>query len=102
MAGQVGKVLGNQIVKTVKFYTHKIDCNCHGASQSPGQREAMGVCVFRMQVRPECDTWHFLEARGNEVIRIPTRAKGINVGEKWQVEGETTEAGFKQVFLFGF
>lgn len=40
--GQVGKVLGNQIVRTVKFYTARIDCNCHGASQSPGQKEAMG------------------------------------------------------------
>ena len=55
---QAGKTQGNQIVRRLKFRgssefqipTPEVDFNCPGATQIQGQRkEAMGVCVFRIQ-----------------------------------------------------
>lgn len=65
MAWQAGKAQGNQIVRTLESHTPEIDSSCLRAVQSSGLEEvAMGDYVFRIQLRPECDTWHYLEAGG--------------------------------------
>lgn len=52
--GQAGKVQGNQIVRTLQSQTPHIDANCHGGRLVPRtDKEAVGACVFRLQVRSE-------------------------------------------------
>lgn len=58
------KVTGNQIVRPLKFHTPEIDSICLEGRPEPRAGEGgMGDCAFRIQVS-QCDTWHYLEARG--------------------------------------
>lgn len=52
--GQAGKVQGNQVVRTLQCHAPNTDANCHGGRLEPrADKEAVGACVFRLQVRSE-------------------------------------------------
>lgn len=48
------KVQGNLIGRTLQSHSPHIDANCHGGRLEPrADKEAVGACVFRSQVRSE-------------------------------------------------